>query len=110
MIVIICAKYKKESIQNCRRYRADTIFYIKAEWPWRYRSRSKVIVFNTPSRGSDNLWLIWKESIQNCRCYRTETAGGTDGRMEEGQTEGWTEWNQYTPEQRTTKLFGGYKK
>ena len=29
----------KESIQNCRRYRADTIFTAKAEWPWRYRSR-----------------------------------------------------------------------
>ena len=26
MIVIIYAKYKKKSIYNCRRYRADTIF------------------------------------------------------------------------------------
>ena len=34
---------------------------------------------DTPSHGSDHLWLIWKESIQNCRCYRVDTAGGTDG-------------------------------
>ena len=61
----------EESIQICRRYRADTIF--KAEWPWRYKSRSKVIVCDTPSYGSDHLWLIWKESIQNCRCHREVT-------------------------------------
>ena len=30
----------KESIQNCKRYRADTIFKVKAEWPWKYSSRS----------------------------------------------------------------------
>ena len=30
----------KESIRNCRCYRADTIFKVKAKWPWRYRSRS----------------------------------------------------------------------
>ena len=35
---------------------------------------------DTPSHGSDHLWLIWKESIQNCRCYRADTACGTDGR------------------------------
>ena len=49
---------------------------------------------DTPTHGSDHLWLIWKESIQNCRCYRADTAGGTDGR-----TDGRTEWNQYTPQQ-----------
>ena len=37
---------------------------------------------DTPSHGSDHLWLIWKESIQNCRCYRADTAGGTDGRTD----------------------------
>ena len=53
---------------------------------------------DTPSHGSDHLWLIWKESIQNCRCYRADTAAGTDGRTD-GQTDGQTEWNQYTPQQ-----------
>ena len=37
------------------------------EWPWRYRSRSKVITCDTPSHASDHLYQIWKESIQNCR-------------------------------------------
>ena len=50
----------KESIQNCRRYRADTIFKAKAKWPWRYRSRSKVIICNTPPHTSDHLCQIWK--------------------------------------------------
>ena len=59
----------KESIQNCRCYRADTIFKAKAEWPWRYRSRSKVIICNTPSHTSDHLCEIWKESIENCRFF-----------------------------------------
>ena len=71
------------------------------EWPWRYRSRSKVISRDTPSHASDHLCLIWKESIQNCRRYRADTTCGTDGR-----TDGRTEWNQYTPP--TTSLFGGY--
>ena len=53
---------------------------------------------DTPSHGSDHLWVIWKESIQTCRCYREDTAGGTDGRTD-GQTDGRTEWNQYTPQQ-----------
>ena len=85
------------------------IFYVKAKWPWRYRSKSKVIVCDTPSHGSDHLWLIWKESIQNCRCYRADTAGGTDGRTDRG-----TEWNQYTPQQLRCSggiiKFGGYNK
>ena len=37
----------------------------KVEWPWRYRSRSKVITCDTPSHASDHLYQIWKESIQN---------------------------------------------
>ena len=45
----------EESIKNCRCYREDTIFKVKAEWPWRYRSRSKVIICDTPSHGSDHL-------------------------------------------------------
>ena len=60
------------------------------------------MVHDTPSHGSDHLCLIWKESIPNCRWYRADTACETDG-----QTDGRTEWNQYTPP--TTSLCGGYK-
>ena len=59
----------KESIQNCRRYRADTIFKVKAEWPWKYRSRSKVITCDTPSDANDDLCQTWKECKQNCRFF-----------------------------------------
>ena len=59
----------KESIKNCRCYRADLIFKAKAKWPLRYRSRSKVIIFNTPSHTSDHLYQIWQESIENCRFF-----------------------------------------
>ena len=59
----------KESTQNCRCHRADTIFKAKAIWPWRCRSRSKVIICNTPSHTSDYLCEIWKESIENCRFF-----------------------------------------
>ena len=45
----------------------------KVEWPWRYRSRSKVITCNTPSHASYHLYQIWKESIQNYRRYRADT-------------------------------------
>ena len=43
------------------------------EWPWRYRSRSKVIMCDTSSHAGDHLYQIWKESIKNCRCYREDT-------------------------------------
>ena len=49
------------------------IFKVKVEWPWRYKSRSKVITCDTPSHASDHLYQIWKESIQNCRRYRADT-------------------------------------
>ena len=49
------------------------IFKVEVEWPWRYRSRSKVITCDTPSHASDHLYQIWKESIQNCRRYRADT-------------------------------------
>ena len=32
----------------------------KVEWPWRYRSRSKVMTCNTPHHASDHLYQIWK--------------------------------------------------
>ena len=44
----------KESIQNWRRYRADTIFKVRAELPWKYRSRSKVFTCDTPSDVNGN--------------------------------------------------------
>ena len=44
----------------------------KVEWPWRYRSRSKVITCDTPSYASNHLYQIWKESIQNDRRYRAD--------------------------------------
>ena len=72
------------------------------EWPWRYRSRSKVVVHDTPSHASDHLCLIWKESIQNCRRYRADTACGTDGRTDR-RTDGVKPI--YPP---TTSLCGGY--
>ena len=37
---------------------------VMLEWLWRYRSRSKVIVHDTPSHASDHMCLICKESIQ----------------------------------------------
>ena len=52
---------------------SETIFKVKGEWPWRYRSRSKVITCDTPSHASGHLYQIWKESIQNCRRYRVDT-------------------------------------
>ena len=82
-------------------------FYCKvmAEWPWRYMSRSKVIMLDTPSDASDQLCLIWKESIQNYRSYRADTECGTDRRTDR-RTDRWTEWNQYIPP--TTSLCVGY--
>ena len=73
MVVIICGKYGNNRSRTEKRYRADTIFKVKVEWPWRYKSRSKVITCDTPSHASDHLYQIWKESIQNCRRYRADT-------------------------------------
>ena len=36
---------------------------------WRYRSKSKVIICNTPSHNSDHFCKIWKASIENCRFF-----------------------------------------
>ena len=86
MVVIICAKHGKNpsvDITDWTRHAGRTYFSsFMPEWPWRYRSRSKVIVHNTTSHGSDQLYLIWKESIQNCTRYRADTACGTEGRTD----------------------------
>ena len=42
---------------------------VKAEWPWKYWSRSKVITCDTPSDANDDLCQIWKECKQNCRFF-----------------------------------------
>ena len=72
MLVIICTKYGKNPSRTVDATE-DTIFKVKAEWPWRYRSSSKVITCDTSSHASDHLYQIWKESIKNCRCYREDT-------------------------------------
>ena len=72
MLVIICTKYGKNPSRTVDATE-DTIFKVKAEWPWRYRSRSKVIMCDTSSHAGDHLYQIWKESIKNCRCYREDT-------------------------------------
>ena len=48
-------------------------FYNKAmaEWPWRYRSRSKAIKCKTPSHASNHLWKIKIQSIQ--KLYRLQS-------------------------------------
>ena len=51
MVMMICAKYGKN---------ASRIFKVKVEWTWRYRSRSKIIICNTPSHASDHLYQIRK--------------------------------------------------
>ena len=40
------------------------------------------MVCNTPSHGSDHLYLIWKKSIHSYWCYRVDTACGMDGRTD----------------------------
>ena len=42
-----------------------------AEWPWRYRLRSKVVTRDTP-HASDHLCLIWNDSIENWMCCRAD--------------------------------------
>ena len=59
----------KESIQNCKHYRVDTIFKVKNKWHWKYRSRSKVIIWDTPSDANDDSCQIWKEYKKNCRFF-----------------------------------------
>ena len=78
MLGIICAKYGKNPSRTvCAVERTqDWQFYCKimAEWPWRYRSRSKAIMRDTPHAG-DHLCLIWKGATE-----RTRHAGRTDRR------------------------------
>ena len=81
-----CWTYKLEQLERLRSEDTPRRFMIthsiescwipsqnKVEWPWRYRSRSKVITCNTPSHASNHLYQIWKESIQNYRRYRADT-------------------------------------
>ena len=88
ILVIICAKYRKKSLQNSTCCRADTTrcvilqhFYCKfmVEWPWIYWSSGKAIMRDAPSNASDYSCQIWKESFQKWRSYRADTECGTGG-------------------------------
>ena len=52
MLVIICIKYGKNRSRTVDATERTRFFKAKAKWPWRYRSRSKVIICNTPSHTS----------------------------------------------------------
>ena len=45
---------------------------ITAKWPWRYGSRSEVIMHKTPSHASDHLCQTWKQFNQNGPCCRAD--------------------------------------
>ena len=49
MLMMICAKYGKNPSETVDTTERTRIFKVKTEWPWKYRSRSKVITWNTPS-------------------------------------------------------------
>ena len=72
MIVNICGKYGNNRSRT-ENVIERTRFSKSSEWPWRYKSRSKVITFDTPSNASDHLYQIWKESTPDCRRYRADT-------------------------------------
>ena len=68
----------KESIHDCMCRTRCAIFLqfhckVMAEWPWRYRPRSKVVAQKTLSNASDHWYLIWEESILNCCSCRVDT-------------------------------------
>ena len=75
MVVIISGKYgnNRSRTENVTERTQFSKSRSNDLWPWRYRSRSKVITCDTPSHASDHLYQIWKESTQNCRCYRADT-------------------------------------
>ena len=82
----LCQIYK-ESIENSMGRRANMTrcaiiwqFYSKvmAEWPWRYRSGSKVIIHETPYYTGNHLHLIWKNP--------SRTVGVTEWTQHVGQT------------------------
>ena len=102
MIVIICAKYRKNP---SRTEDATERTPFSKSRPNEYRSRSRVIICDMPSHAIDHLYQIWKESILNCRCYREDTGCGTDGRTDR-QTDGRTDGLKpiYPPR---TSLCGG---
>ena len=74
---------------------------VMAKWPWRYRSRSKVITCDTPSDANDDLCQIWKECKQNCRFFsrwnpkkieKLEMKYGNN----RSRTENVTEWTRFS--------------
>ena len=85
MIVIICAKHKKNPSRTVN-VTERTRFSKSRPNDLEDIGQGQRSLCATLSHGSDHLWLIWKESIQNCRCYRADKAAGTDGRTD-GQTD-----------------------
>ena len=42
---------------------------ITVEWPWRYRSKSKIVIHDTPSHSSVHVCQIWNESTKTFRFW-----------------------------------------
>ena len=105
MIVIICAKYKKNPSRTVNATERTQFSKSRPNDLEDIGQGQRSLCATHPLMVVIILWLIWKESIQNCRCYRADTAAGTDGRTD-GQTDGQTEGVKpiYPP---TTSLFGG---
>ena len=76
---------------NKTRCNISWLFHCKvmAEWLWRYKSSSNVIMHNTPSYASAHLCIIWKKSIQNYRHHWAGMAYRRD-RWMDGWTDGWS--------------------
>ena len=91
MLVIICAQSGKnpsitigsQSGHGMRDGRTGRSYCkVMAGWPWRYRSKSKVITRDTSSHVSDHLCLISKNPSRTDRVKRADTECGTDGRTD----------------------------
>ena len=83
LIVTICGKYGEKicpELQACAVFRK---FYWKfmVEWPLRYRSKSKILVRDTPSHASDNLCLIWKKIHPEVQAIQSEHGGSRRDRQ-----------------------------
>ena len=69
MLVIVCTKYGKNPSRTVDAIERTQFSRPRPNDLWRYKSRSKVIICNTPAHTSDHLCKIWKEFIENCRFF-----------------------------------------
>ena len=76
MIVIICAKYKKNPSRTVDATERTRFSKSRPNDLEDIKSRSRVITYDTPSHAIDHLYQIWKKSILKCRCYRGGGGGG----------------------------------